>query len=168
MRGLVWFAWLFAVIIAAVVAFFVAPIVLPTTTTPTTTTPDTPQLPPVQPAAPAQFVVDSIKFCQAPVDGICTTHSTSFSNPNRVYVTAAYSKAEIGKVVSFMWYKKTGITEEQIAGDAETALEASGNLNTGLGQTPEGEGMPLTTGTYVFKVLDEAGKIMKAAEFVVA
>ena len=159
MKGILPIIWLIAIVIMAIVTFFVAPAVggvfapqAPASNPQTTTNPTVgPTLPPAQPAEPSLIVVDSLKFCQTLTDGACATHSTSFTSPSRVFVTLTYSQAKVGEVLAFRWFK----AGSAISGDGQEITDASGSLTTSLGQTTEG--MALSAGSYTFKILDAEG-----------
>ncbi len=162
MRGILPIIWLLIIVVSAVAAFFVLPLVgvtiIPTTTNTGNTgtfgdigsgSPDTtPQ--------PAFLVVDSYKFCTELTEGVCATHATSFTAPARVYVTLSYSKATVGKVLAFKWYKAGTV----LSGDGQGIEQASGTLVTSLGQPTEGV-QAMSPGSYSFKIMDESGNVAK-------
>jgi hypothetical protein len=153
---------LIAIVMIIVTASVVSPQVFTSPLTDTDTTLSTPQEAPVEPPV---LVVDSIKFCQeVGVDG-CSTHSTSFTNVRRVYATVAYSQAQVGEYYAFVWVKKAGTNEIELAGDGEGISEESGSFTTSL--TGTNEDLPLSAGTYVFKIVDEDDSVLDAAQFVV-
>ena len=158
MKGILPIIWLIAIVIMAIAAFFVAPAVGGIFVPQTPATPQTPAspitgptLPPAQPAESSLLVVDSLKFCQTLTEGVCATHSTSFTSPSRVFVTITYSQAKVGEVLAFRWFK----AGSAISGDGQEITDASGSFTTSLGQTTEG--MALSAGSYTFKILDAEG-----------
>ena len=125
----------------------------------------TPQAPPAAPPEPPVLVVDSLMFCQQLDGDSCSTHSTSFTNIQRVYATVEYSQAKIDEYFAFVWYKKTGSIETELSGDGQGIVEEAGSFTTSL--TAISEDQPLSMGTYVFKLVNEDDEVLKAAEFIV-